>query len=147
MEFFNKINIYLSFLGLSTGYLFKKSYDFIIKKIQQKKKKENYQEKFINSTIKKEEKQDEEIKNIKDHTQQISNAQSDIIRRQKAILYNQIRVKSKNLINQGYITLSDLDALNLLYKEYKEIGGNGTAEILYKKAISLPKKGDSEHVQ
>ena len=147
MEFFNKINIYLSFLGLSTGYLFKKSYDFIIKKIQQKKKKENYQEKFINSTIKKEEKQDEEIKNIQDHTQQISNAQSDIIRRQKAILYNQIRVKSKNLINQGYITLSDLDALNLLYKEYKEIGGNGTAEILYKKAISLPKKGDSEHVQ
>ena len=147
MEFFNKINIYLSFLGLSTGYLFKKSYDFIIKKIQQKKKKENYQEKFINSTIKKEEKQDEEIKNIQDHTKQISNAQSDIIRRQKAILYNQIRVKSKNLINQGYITLSDLDALNLLYKEYKEIGGNGTAEILYKKAISLPKKGDSEHVQ
>lgn len=141
MEFFNKINIYLSFLGLSTGYLFKKSYDFIIKKIQQKKQKENYQKKFINSTIKKEEKQDEEIKNIKDHTQQISNAQSDIIRRQKAILYNQIRVKSKNLINQGYITLSDLDALNLLYKEYKEIGGNGTAEILYKKAISLPKRG------
>lgn len=147
MEFFNKINIYLSFLGLSTGYLFKKSYDFIIKKIQQKKQKENYQKKFINSTIKKEEKQDQQIKNIQDHTQQLSNAQSDIIRRQRVILYNQIRVKSKNLINHGYVTLSDLDALNLLYKEYKELGGNGTAKILYEQAIKLPKRSDKEDVQ
>lgn len=147
MEFFNKINIYLSFLGLSTGYLFKKSYDFIIKKIQQKKQKENYQEKFINSTIKKEEKQDKHLENIDEKVKQTAETQQDILRRQKVILYNQIRAKSKNLINQGYITLSDLDGLNLIYKEYKELGGNGTAEILYQKAISLPKKGDSEDVQ
>lgn len=147
MEFFNKMNLYLSFLGLSTGYLFKKSYDFIIKKIQQKKQKETYREQFINSTIKKEEKQDEHLENIDEKVQQTAKAQQDILKRQRVILYNQIRVKSKNLINHGYITLSDLDGLNLLYKEYKELGGNGTAEILYKKAISLPKKGDSEHVQ
>lgn len=147
MEFFNKMNLYLSFLGLSTGYLFKKSYDFIIKKIQQKKQKETYREQFINSTIKKEEKQDQHLENIDEKLQQTAKAQQDILKRQRVILYNQIRVKSKNLINHGYITLSDLDALNLLYKEYKELGGNGTAEILYKKAISLPKKGDSENVQ
>lgn len=147
MNFFDRLNIILSFLGISTGLIFKKIYHWIKFQIEIKKQKEEFYKKFVQSTNKKNEKQDEQIKNIQDHTQQTSEAQSDIIRRQKVILYNQIRAKSKNLINHGYITLSDLDALNLLYKEYKELGGNGTAEILYKTAISLPKKGDSEHVQ
>lgn len=147
MNFFDRLNIILSFLGISTGFIFKKIYQWIKDQIEIKKQKEEFYKNFVQSTNRKNEKQDEQIKNIQDHTQQTSEAQSDIIRRQKVILYNQIRAKSKNLINHGYITLSDLDALNLLYKEYKELGGNGTAEILYKTAISLPKKGDSEHVQ
>lgn len=147
MNFFDRLNIILSFLGISTGFIFKKIYQWIKTQIEIKKQNEEFHKKFMQSTIKKNEKQDEEIKNIQDHTQQIANAQYHILERQRVILYNQIRVKSKNLINHGYITLSDLDALNLLYKEYKELGGNGTAEILYKTAISLPKKGDSENVQ
>lgn len=147
MNFFDRLNIILSFLGISTGFIFKKIYHWIKFQIKIKKQNEEFYKNFVQSTNKKNEKQDEEIKNIQDHTQQIANAQYHILERQRVILYNQIRAKSKNLINHGYITLSDLDALNLLYKKYKELGGNSTAEILYQKAISLPKKGDSENVQ
>ena len=147
MNFFDRLNIILSFLGISTGFICKKIYQWIKDTIKNQKQKEEFFKKFVQSTNRKNEKQDEQIKNIQDHTQQTSEAQSDIIRRQRVILYNQIRVKSKNLINHGYVTLSDLDALNLLYKEYKDLGGNGTAKILYEQAIKLPKRSDKEDVQ
>lgn len=147
MNFFDRLNIILSFLGISTGLIFKKIYHWIKDKIEIQKQKEEFFKKFVQSTNKKNEKQDEQIKNIQDHTQQISNEQYHIIKRQRVILYNQIRVKSKNLINHGYVTLSDLDDLNLLYKEYKDLGGNGTAKILYEQAIKLPKRSDKEDVQ
>lgn len=58
---------------------------------------------------------------------------------QVAILHNKIYMISLHHIDKGYVTLDDLEDLDYLFKPYKKLGGNGTAEKLYDEVQSLRK--------
>lgn len=44
-------------------------------------------------------------------------------------------------IERGWITNNEADILEQTFKPYHELGGNGAGEVLYRQAISLPRKG------
>ncbi len=58
----------------------------------------------------------------------------------KGILHNEIINRCKKLLIIGYVTPDDLEELEYLFKPYKELQGNGTAEKLINKVYELPIK-------
>ena len=50
----------------------------------------------------------------------------------------------KGFLNQGYITTAQMEQLVEFYKLYTGLGGNGQAEVYYKKAVALPLKTDDD---
>jgi predicted transcriptional regulator len=50
----------------------------------------------------------------------------------------------KGFLNQGYITTAQMEQLVEFYKLYTGLGGNGQAEIYYKKAVALPLHTEDE---
>ena len=52
----------------------------------------------------------------------------------------------KGFLAQGFITATQMEQLTEFYKLYTGLGGNGQAEIFYKKAIALPFKADDDDV-
>lgn len=48
----------------------------------------------------------------------------------------------KGFLNQGYITTCQIEQLSEFYKLYTGLGGNGSAETYYNKAMQLPLKHD-----
>ena len=55
-----------------------------------------------------------------------------------AILHNKIYVQCASHLQEGYISIADLDDLDYLFNAYKNLGGNGTGETLYNKVKALP---------
>lgn len=59
-----------------------------------------------------------------------------------AIMHDRLYQSCTYCIKQGYIDASGLKNLEYLYKNYHELGGNGTGTELYTRAKSLPIKED-----
>lgn len=57
-----------------------------------------------------------------------------------AILHNKIYRQCAEHLEEGFISIDDLDDLGYLFKAYKSLGGNGTGETLYNKVSNLPNK-------
>lgn len=57
-----------------------------------------------------------------------------------ALLHDKIYQQCSNFIDSGFISLDDLENLEYLWRGYKNLGGNGTGEILYNKVKDLPNK-------
>lgn len=57
-----------------------------------------------------------------------------------AILHDRLYTSCIAFIDQGYCTVDDRENLEYLYKPYKALGGNGTAEKLFDKCEDLPLK-------
>lgn len=64
-----------------------------------------------------------------------------------AILHNEIYKQCTFFIEQGEITVDDLDNLEYLWRGYHGLGGNGTGELLYNRVRSLPIKGGENHAK
>lgn len=58
----------------------------------------------------------------------------------KALLHNEIFQMARSALKRGYTTAYELDALEELYKPYKDVGGNGTAEKFYEDCCKLEVK-------
>lgn len=61
-----------------------------------------------------------------------------------AILRDRISQMYYYYMEKGYISQHSLESLNSMYKAYKSLGGNGTADKLYNELIHLP-IGDSSN--
>lgn len=57
-----------------------------------------------------------------------------------AMLHDSLYEKCSHFIEQGYITVDDLDNLDYLFRGYVGLGGNGTGEHLYKQVKKLKLK-------
>lgn len=57
-----------------------------------------------------------------------------------AELHHQLYESSQKYLQRGYITTSELDDLNYIFKSYHDLGGNGTGEVLYEKCKALELK-------
>lgn len=55
-----------------------------------------------------------------------------------AMLHDKIYKQCSDFLEQGWISVDDLENLDYLWRGYKGLGGNGTGEILYKKVQDLP---------
>lgn len=54
-----------------------------------------------------------------------------------SILRYRIRRECQKALFQNYITIEVLEDLTKMYKAYKDLGGNGSIERMYKTAIKL----------
>lgn len=57
-----------------------------------------------------------------------------------ALLHDKIYQQCTTFINDGWISVDDLENLDYLWRGYHNLGGNGTGEILYNKVKALPNK-------
>lgn len=64
-----------------------------------------------------------------------------------AILHNEIYKQCTYFIEQGEISVDDLDNLEYLWDGYHGLGGNGTGELLYNRVRTLPLKGGEAHAK
>lgn len=88
---------------------------------------------------------EEPISEVNEKLNNIEQKQELIKQGTLAILHYRIYEDANKYIAQGYITTEQIDDLEHLFKPYKALGGNGTAESLYKKCLDLPlknKKGE-----
>ena len=58
----------------------------------------------------------------------------------RAVLHDKIYKYCGEYIAVGEVSAEDLHNLEVLFKSYKDLGGNGTAEALFNKVIALPLK-------
>lgn len=61
-----------------------------------------------------------------------------------ALLHDKIYQQCISFLEQGWISVDDLENLEYIWKGYKGLGGNGTGEALYNKVVSLPHKPTME---
>lgn len=64
-----------------------------------------------------------------------------------AILHNEIYKQCSYFIDQGEITIDDLDNLEYLWDGYHGLGGNGTGELLYNRVRELPLRGGEKNAK
>lgn len=57
---------------------------------------------------------------------------------QVAELHDQIYREGTRLLEQGYLTVDELDNFAHLFRAYSALGGNGTGEAMYNRVIKLP---------
>lgn len=55
-----------------------------------------------------------------------------------AMLHDKIYKQCSDFLEQGWISVDDLENLDYLWRGYRGLGGNGTGEVLYKKVQNLP---------
>lgn len=61
-----------------------------------------------------------------------------------ALLHDMIYQQCSFFLEQGWISVDDLENLEYIWKGYKGLGGNGTGEALYNKVVALPHKRPKE---
>lgn len=59
-----------------------------------------------------------------------------------ALLHNEIYKICREYLNRGWVSVSELDNLEYLWSGYKELGGNGTGELLYTRVSALEIRED-----
>lgn len=92
-----------------------------------------FQEKFIQPEVK----QNEEINNINSKLDNILEQLDGMKKVHKSLLHHEVFVTAKKAIDNQCISSMELQNLDELYKEYKNLDGNGTAERLYEEAKKL----------
>ncbi|MFZ6624515.1 hypothetical protein ACOXU5_02355 [Vagococcus fluvialis] len=55
-----------------------------------------------------------------------------------AMLHDKIYKQCSDFLEQGWISVDDLENLDYLWRGYEGLGGNGTGETLYNKVKDLP---------
>lgn len=61
------------------------------------------------------------------------------------VAYLGIKMSCYKLLDRGYATPDDIEDIEkYLYEPYKQLGGNGTAEMIFEKTKSLPTKPRDE---
>lgn len=55
-----------------------------------------------------------------------------------ALLHDKIYQQCICFLEQGWISVDDLENLEYIWKGYQALGGNGTGKVLYKKVLALP---------
>lgn len=55
-----------------------------------------------------------------------------------AILHDKIYKQCSGYLEEGWVSIDDLENLEYLWRGYHQLGGNGTGETLYKKVLDLP---------
>lgn len=56
----------------------------------------------------------------------------------RALLHHEIYQSAHESLENGYISEDALENLELLFTEYRKLGGNGTAQRLYEECCQLP---------
>ena len=56
----------------------------------------------------------------------------------KAILHDKIYTQCQKHLDEGEISIGELDNLTHLFIGYKSLGGNGTGDAIYNKVLKLP---------
>lgn len=64
--------------------------------------------------------------------------QGTIARAVKALLHGYIYTTATTLLRKGHASGDEKQNLEYLYLPYKELGGNGTAEAMYRDVLELP---------
>ena len=95
-----------------------------------------FKEKIIEPEIK----QNEQIGSMNLKLDQISKEIEEARGIYKALLHHEIFITSKAAIERGYISAMELQNLDELYKAYRNLNGNGTAQRLYQEAQRLEMK-------
>lgn len=78
-----------------------------------------------------------------DHEARVSALEEELKETRAAligILHNELYQNCQDIMARGYITVGELDNLNLIYAPYHNMGGNGTGTKLFEMANSLPLK-------
>lgn len=87
--------------------------------------------KHLSSSLKKE--RDERKKKAEEESKEQALLKEGVL----ALLHDRIYQACQYHIQNGHITVQDLNNLEYLYKGYSGLGGNGTGEELYKRCKSL----------
>lgn len=75
---------------------------------------------------------------MKEDKDSVDTRLSNLEKANLAMLHNKIYVQCANHLQEGFISIGDLDDLDYLFTAYKKLGGNGTGETLYNKVKALP---------
>lgn len=75
---------------------------------------------------------------MKEDKDSVDTRLSNLEKANLAMLHNKIYVQCANHLEEGFISINDLDDLDYLFNAYKKLGGNGTGETLYNKVKALP---------
>lgn len=74
---------------------------------------------------------------IKGKMQEVNSVQELMIQAHLAILHDRLYCICEHYIHKEVVDTDDLHNLEHLYKAYSALGGNGTAEELYKRVLKL----------
>jgi len=80
--------------------------------------------------------------NLADYRSQVEFRLSNLEENNRAILHDKIYKSCRQALDDGFISMNDLHNLSVLFTSYKNQGGNGSAEAIYKKVKDLPTKGE-----
>ena len=83
-----------------------------------------------------------EVKKTQAQVEEVTEIGRQNRRSNKGIISYRLHKEFGEAILQGYTTRDDFEELSGLYKNYKEIGGNGKIEALYKRYTELPIRKD-----
>lgn len=79
-----------------------------------------------------------EVKSTQDKLDEVTQIGLQNRSSNKSIISYRLHKEFGEAIERGYTTVEDYEELSALYKNYKEIGGNGKIEALYKRFRNLP---------
>jgi len=80
--------------------------------------------------------------NFINYRNQVEFRLSNLEENNRAILHDKIYKSCRKALEDGFISMDDLHNLTVLFTSYKNQGGNGSAEAIYKKTKDLPTKGE-----
>ena len=83
-----------------------------------------------------------EVKKTQTQVEEVTEIGRQNRRSNKSIISYRLHKEFGEAILKGYTTRDDFEELSGLYMNYKEIGGNGKIEALYKRYTELPIRKD-----
>lgn len=79
-----------------------------------------------------------EVKSTQDKVDEVTQIGLQNRSSNKSIISYRLHKEFGEAIERGHTTVEDYEELSALYKSYKDIGGNGKIEALYKRFRNLP---------